>query len=414
MIEEKTKLKRELNLFQIVLYGLGNILGAGIYALIGIVAAKAGYFTPLSFIVALVLAVFTALSYMEFSSRCPLCSGEAYYIHKSFNMKWLSTLIGSLIAFAGLISSAVMLKAFVGYFKVFLDMPEMLLIIIVILLVGAISIWGINESVWVAATITVIETGGLLFIIFVAGKNLGDLPAQLPNLIPTASAEVWQSILIGAFIAFYAFIGFEDMVTIAEEVKEPKKNMPLALFFAFLGATVIYLLISFIAVLTIDPEILAYSNAPISLIYEMSTGKAPVVITIISMLAVLNGSLVQIIKASRMVYGMSIQKWLPKIFSSINSKTQTPIPATILVVIIILSLALIFPLEGLATATSFTVLTVFGLVNLGLFKIKREEAKGIVSDDQNFGESHIDFPKQIPFLGFIFSFAIIIFKIFNS
>lgn len=408
MQEAQTKLKRELGLVSTTLYGLGNILGAGIYALIGIVAAKAGYLTPLSFLIALVLAVFTALSYMEFSSRHPLASGEAYYIHKAFSMQSFSVLIGLMIAFAGLISSATMLRSFIGYFNIFFIVPSDILIVFVVMIIGGIAVWGISESVWIASAITLIELSGLLLVLWVSKSSLLTLPSHLPELVPPInSIEPWQGVFVGAFIAFYAFIGFEDMVTIAEEVKHPKITMPLAIFFAFIAATIIYISISLVSVLTIDPELLAYSNAPMSLVYEMSTGKEPVMITLISLFAVLNGSLVQIIKASRMLYGMSEQKWLPEIFAKVSPLTKTPIPATLTVTFIILVLALCFPLESLATATSYTVLTVFGIVNLGLLKIKITEKKSKIPVD------YLSMPKLIPLLGTVFSFAIIIFKIFN-
>lgn len=401
------KLKRDLNLLSISLYGLGNILGAGIYALIGIVAAKAGTFVPVSFLLALVLAIFTALSYMEFSSRYPLASGEAIYIHKAFSKQFLSVLIGLMIAFAGLVSAATMMRSFVGYFNVFLDAPANLLIIVLVILIGAIAIWGISESALLASVITLIEVSGLLLVVWVSKSAFLELPAKLPSLIPPADADIWQGIVLGTFIAFYAFIGFEDMVTVAEEVKDPEKTMPRAIFFAVVAATVVYLAISVTAVLVAEPSLLATSDAPMALIYEMSTGSAPVVITCISMFAVLNGALIQIIKASRMMYGMSKEKWLPEIFARVNSVTRTPVIATVLVTVIILVLALSFPLASLATATSFTVLTVFALINLALLKIKLEE-KG-----KKTTKTAISFPAIIPFLGFVFSSAIVVFKIFN-
>lgn len=413
MKSKDIKLKRELGLASTTLYGLGNILGAGIYALIGVIAIHAGYFTPISFIIALLLAFFTALSYMELSSRYPLSSGEAIYIFKAFSWKYFSVLIGLLIALAGLISSATMLKSFVGYFHIFSNIPSHILIISIVIVIGAISIWGINESVGLASAITLIEVAGLLMIIWVAKSHLINLPTELPKLIPPAEISIWNGIFIGAFVAFYAFIGFEDMVTIAEEVKKPRIHMPLAIFFALAIATVLYISVSIIAVLAINPTILAQSKAPMSLVYEASTNSKPILITLISMFAVLNGSLVQIVKASRLIYGMSVQKWLPKIFSNINPITRTPILATVIVTLIILFLALNFPIEKLAEATSFTVLLVFGVVNFALFKIKIQNRVDLIHVPEIQNQKIISFPVFIPFLGFLFSFAIIIFKILN-
>ena len=130
-----------------------------------------------------------------------------------------------------------------------------------------------------ATFITLVEVGGLLLILAVAGGSLAELPARLPELIPPPDGIVWQGILLGAFLAFYAFIGFEDMVNVAEEVKEPTRNLPLAILIAIGVSTLLYLLVALVAVLALPPAELAQSRAPLALIWERSTGSSPVVIS---------------------------------------------------------------------------------------------------------------------------------------
>lgn len=401
----QTKLKRTLTVLPTALYGLGNILGAGIYVLIGVIAGLAGYFTPLSFLIALFLALFTAFSYMEFSSRFPLSSGEAYYIFQGFKSEKVSQIVGLLIVLAGLVSAATLLRSFVGYFQVFFDLPTMFVISSAVLLMGLVAALNVDFSVKTASFFTLIEIFGLLIILWVARGSFVEMVNHHELLIPSFDLQIWQGILLGGFLAFYAFIGFEDMVTIAEEVKEPEKNMPKAIMLAFVIAIFLYITISLVAVYTVNPTLLSQSDAPMSLIYEQATGSVPVLITFIGIFAVVNGSLVQIIKVSRMLYGMSKEKWLPKIFSEINPKTQTPVKATIFITVLVLLLALFFPVVVLATTTSLITLLVFVLINLSLVNVKLRGLKK--------SKKLLSFPVWVPGLAFILSAAMVVFKLLN-
>jgi amino acid transporter len=185
---------------------------------------------------------------------------------------------------------------------------------------------------------------------------------------------------MGAFMAFYAYIGFEDMVNVAEEVKEPQRTLPLAILLALAISTLLYFLVSLVATLSIPVEALVRSDAPLALIYQSATGREPVLITQIALVAVVNGALIQIIMAARVFYGMAAQGWLPAVFSGlarVHAITRTPLLATGLVTTVVLVMALWLPLLTLARITSFIVLLVFALVNLALLVIKRRNPRPV-------------------------------------
>ena len=367
----KVELRRSLSLALITFYGLGTILGAGIYVLVGKVAGMAGMYAPLSFVLAAITAALSAFTYMELCSRYPLAGGAAVYAQQGIGLRWLSILVGLLIVLSGLVSAATISRGFVGYFRVFFEIPEILIIIGAVTALALLAAWGIAQSVVAAAVATVIEVGGLLLIIGVAYASFGALPERLPELVPPFEFAAWQGIFLGGFLAFYAFIGFEDMVNVAEEVKNPKRNLPRAILLAIVISTILYLAVSLAAVLVLPLERLSASEAPLALMFEQSTGASPKVMASISLFAVINGALIQIIMAARMLYGMSREGWLPKGIGRINPRTQTPVVATILVSLAVLVLALTVPLVTLAKVTSFAVLAVFAIISLALIRMKR-------------------------------------------
>ena len=370
---EEIELKRALNLAFLTFYGLGTILGAGIYVLVGKVAGIAGLYAPAAFLVAAVVAAMTALSYAELASRFPKSAGEAIYVQEGFGVRALSIVVGLLLVLSGLVSSATLANGFVGYFDVFVDAPRWLVITLLIAALSALAIWGIAESAIAAAIATLIEIAGLVLIVAVSTESLATLPARLPELVPPIDAGAWAGIAAGAFLAFYAFIGFEDMVNVAEEVKDPRRTLPQAIILTMVLSTVLYLLVATAAVLALPLHELAATDAPLALMFERATGQAPVAIAAIGLFAVVNGALVQIIMGARVLYGMSRARWLPRWFGRVHAQRRTPHHATAFVAGAVLTLALWLPLITLARATSFTVLVVFALIHAALLRIKRRE-----------------------------------------
>ena len=393
------RLDRSLGLGLITLYGLGNILGAGIYVLIGEVIGVAGMGTPVAFILAAVIAALTAFTYGELAARFPVSAGEAVYVQEAFARRWLSMAVGLLIASAGMVSAATLARGFTGYFRVLADLPDALLIVCLIAVLGFIAAWGIKSSARVAAALTLIEAGGLVMIVVVAGDNLVTVPEHLPRMVPFTGDTAAAGLLLGAFLAFFAFIGFEDMINVAEEVEHPERNLPLGILIALAVSTLIYLLVVLCSLTSVPMDVLAGSDAPLALVYEHATGRSPVVISAIGLLAVVNGALVQIIMAARIFYGMSVKGWLPRALGAVNPRTRTPVISTLVVSAIVVTLALWFPLVHLAGTTSFLVLAVFGLVNLALVVLKRRQSRIV---------GVIPCPLWVPVAGAITSFGLLL------
>lgn len=366
-------LKRDVGLSLFVLYGVGNIVGAGIYVLVGKVAGEAGLLAPFAFVLAALIAGLSGLSYGELGARYPVSAGEAVYVYRAFNRRALSVAVGLLIALAGLVSAATMARGFVGYLSEFLYAPVWLVVSMLLTVLTLIALRGIAESARVAAALALVGVCGLLWVVAVASPNLANLDSlSLADTIPLTGLA-WQGVLGGAFLAFYAFIGFEDMVNIAEEVKQPQRTIPRGIVLAFVVSTLLYVLVVVAAIATIPPATLAASEAPLADVYRLATGRPAVLISLVSLAAVINGALIQIIMASRIFYGMSCNGWLPAFFSEVSPRTHIPVRATLFAGTLVLVLALILPLVSLAKTTSGMVLMVFVMINLSLLRIKRRE-----------------------------------------
>ena len=399
----ETTLKRTVTLPFLVFYGMGTILGAGVYVLVGQVVGYSGYYAPISFILSAFLASFTGLSYSELASRIPRNAGEVAYINEAFSSKIFASIVGYLVILTGIISSATIAKGFAGYLNVFISIPDPLVIILLILFLGGIACWGISESMFTVSVITLIEIIGLLVVIFVLGDNLGKLPSRIENYIPALDEGIWSGIFLGAFLAFYAFIGFEDMVNIAEEAVSPEKTIPRAIIISVVLSTLLYFMVALIATLAVPLEQIAASKAPLADILTQKGEFFPYLISIISLIAIVNGSLVQIIMASRIFYGMSSQGLLHSSMGRLNIKTRTPLNATILVSGIVLIFCFVMPLKTLAETTSFIIVSIFILINLALIRIKMKTP----------GKKAIfNVPYIIPILGLVFSSLFITGKIF--
>jgi len=403
MSNTNIQLQRKLTVPLVTFYGIGTILGAGIYVLIGKVAAYAGMYTPVAFLLALMLAAFSALSYAEFSARFPLSAGEAVYIYKGLNCRSLSVFIGICICLASATSVATLLHGVVGYLSVLIEISELFVIVGLALLMGLIVSWGISESVILTTIMTLIGMAGLLLIIWVARDNLNQLPSRLHEMVPTFKLSIWEGILLGSFIAFYAFLGFEDMVNVAEEVRNPQRNLPLAIILALVITTLFYIAISVVCVLSLPTTQLAQTDAPLAMLYSNITGRSPITITLISLVSILNGALIQIIKASRILYGMSRQGWLPSLFGRVNAWTHTPLYATFFATGSVLLFALSFPLLDLVKLSSFITLFVFALINFSLWRLKVREpvVEGIFT-----------IPCWIPIVGFFTSSSFVLYQLF--
>ncbi|MDH5392964.1 MAG: amino acid permease [Gammaproteobacteria bacterium] len=389
-------LQRRLSLTQMVLYGLGTTIGAGIYALVGELAAISGYMAPAAFLMASLMAGLTALSFAELSSRYPRAAGASLYVKQGFGSDTLALFVGLLVFLAGVISSAALINAFTGYLAQFFELHRFITILIIALTIGLLAAWGIAESVFIASLITLIEIGGLLLIIFNSQSVFADLPSQWHKLMPGTDSANWWAIYAGALLGFYAFIGFEDMVDVAEEIHNVRRNLPLAIIITLSVTTLLYMLIMLAAVLAMPPQQLAKENAPLIALYRHFSGEHGFLLNIIAMFAIINGVLIQTIMASRVLYGLSCRGHLHVSLSQVHYFTRTPLIATALAISCVFVFALLGDLSTLAETTSLLMLCIFSLVNLALWRIKRRNPRppGIIV-----------LPACLPVLGFFVSAA---------
>ncbi len=368
--DKSPRLARRLNLVLLTLYGLGTTVGAGIYVLVGKVAGRAGLYAPVSFILAALLAAFTAAAYAELSARYPRSAGEAVYVREGFGRPGLATIVGGLVVITGTISSAALVVGFAGYFGQLITVPASVATIGLVVVLALLAIWGISESVTIAATVTVVEVGGLLLVVWAGRDALSDPSMAFELLTPAFDMSIWTGIVAGSFLAFFAFIGFEDMVNVAEEVKNPTRTLPRAIVLTLIVTTVLYVAVAMVAVATLVPSELALADAPLVAVYERASAGDGTVIVMIGTLAVVNGALIQVIMASRVIYGMAAQGWLPGALARINRRTRTPVLASTAVSGVVLGLALLFDVERLAEATTMVTLAVFTTINASLVRIK--------------------------------------------
>jgi amino acid transporter len=401
----ESQLKRIVTLPFLVLYGLGTMVGGGFYALVGKVAGEAALFAPVALLCSGVLALLSGLAIAELASRFPDSSGPVRYIKEGFGRDWLARTVGVLMILTGVVSAAALAVATVGFLQDFVVVPEKPAIALLVLGMGAVAAWGIGKSVAVVTVITLIEVGALLYAGVVAEADLVDVARQWREFVPPLEATAWVGIFSGAFLAFYAFIGFEDMATMAEEVKDARRTLPRAIVISLLLSIVLYVLVSMIAVASVGPATLAGSNTPVAAMVQGHSWYSTTGLGIVSLLTGLNGALVQIIMASRVVYGMArdadapAPAWLAKV----SPRTRTPLRATALITAVIMLLAVLFPLTTLAKVTSAIILVVFGTLNVALWAIKRRDP-----DREGTG---LRLPLWLPVVGALSSAAVLVFQL---
>ena len=377
----------------LTLYGLGTILGAGIYVVIGEVAGAAGLLTPFAFVLAALVASLTALSFSELTARIPDAGGPIDHAREAFGRRGLCIAIGWGLTATGVVSAATILTGFERYASLFIDLPALLTITLVTLGLGAVAIAGMRESAWFMAVTTLLGIGGLAYVVWVAVPSMGDAPLVLADTVADLEAGLLVGLFLGAFLAFYSFIGFEDMANLAEEVRDVKRNLPRAIIAAVVISLVIYALVAVAATSVLSPDDLALAHAPLVAVVE-ARGHPGEPLGLISLFIIVNGALGQIIMATRLVMDMGRdRRGAPAILGRIHPRTHTPMIATALITVAVLMLALFLPLKTLANLTSAIMLAVFVTVNASLIVLKRR--------GQPEGVPNV--PRWIPWLGLVLS-----------
>lgn len=357
-------LRRVLTLWPLIFYGLGIIVGAGIYVAIGAVMARAGDSAPVSFLLAGVAAALTGLCYAELGSRFPEASGGVSYVRHGFGSDRLANATGIAITVAVAVAAASIARGTAHYLGVLVPLPEPVLIAGVIVLFTGVALAGVQSSVCIAATMGCIEIAGLIVATAMGLISASDF--HMPDLLPV-TIDGWKLTLSGAFIAFFAFIGFETLANLAEEVKEPRRTLPLGILSAVAASVLLYFAVA-LAVLVSG----ASGEQPLLALFS-GTGAA--MFAVVGTIAVANGVLVQIVMLARLFYGMARTGNLPAVLARVHPRTQTPAPATLLAGGIVLVTALAVPFEKLLVLTNAMTLGIFTLVALALWRVKRRREK---------------------------------------
>jgi basic amino acid/polyamine antiporter, APA family len=365
---EQTKLKRTLGFWQASIAGIGIILGAGIYALIGVAAGSAGPALWLSFAIAGFIAALTGLSYAELSSIFKKNAAEYDYIEKAMN-KYLAWIIAVMINFAAIFTAAAVALGFGGYFQGITGISIFWSATILIILLGAINLLGIKPTITLNAIFTFIEAAGLIFIIFLGIKHWGTV-----DLLHMPSG--FQGVLQSAALVFFSFLGFEAIVKLTEETKNPSKNIPKAVIFSIGITTLIYILVAVSAVSLVSWESLAQSTSPLADAARAGLGSYTfIIMAIIALFSTTNTVLMEIITSSRMIYGMARRHAFPSIFGAVNKATQTPHYAIVVVTLLAFTFLLFQNIERVASlANLFTFLT-FAAVNFATIILRKTHKK---------------------------------------
>lgn len=372
------RLKRSLGLVALTIYGVGDILGAGIYALVGEVTGAAGIWSWLSFLVSMSVAGMTAFAYCELVTRFPRSGGESTFALHAFRKSWVAFLIGWMVFCSGVFSMSSVTHACANYVQGLLPgTPAWPLWILFLAAIAALNFRGMRESSLANIAFTLIEFSGLLLIILVGASVWLSGDAVVPTALDQPVVEATEfsgiatGVLSGAAIAFFAFVGFEDMINVAEEVREPERIFPKAILLAVSICGTIYILVALASLAVLPPQELADAEAPLlAVVQQAAPWVPPWLYTVVALIAVSNTGLLNSIMASRLIYGMSTHGLLPRWFDRVHESTQTPHRAVLVIFVVGLLLVFSGTLSHLAATTSFLLLLVFVVVNVSLIRLR--------------------------------------------
>jgi APA family basic amino acid/polyamine antiporter len=405
---EHPDLKRGIGPWLLLFFVLGDIVGAGIYALVGEVGALVGGAIWTAFLCAFVLAIFTAASYAELVTKYPRAGGSATYVNNAFRRPFVSFMVAFAVMASGITSACTLTLAFSGdYLSQFISVPIIAAAVVFMLLITGINFYGISESVRINVILTCVEITGLILIILIGiaalGGGTGD-PGRAFEF--KEGTSVLSAILAGTVLAFYALIGFDDSVNVAEETQHPSRNYPRAIFGALLLAGVIYLLVTFTTSMVVPTGILAESSGPLLEVVERGPIAIPTqLFAAIALLAVSNGALINMIMASRIIYGMGDQGVMPTVFSSVHPGRRTPwvsiaFTAAIALVVLVTIGRNDEALGTLGSTTVVLLLIAFVMVNISVLVLRRDEV----------GHEHFRAPTAFPVLGAVVAAALLIYQ----
>jgi APA family basic amino acid/polyamine antiporter len=361
--ESSRTLKRTLGLAETTLGGVGIILGAGIYALVGEVAGKAGNAMWISFLMAGGMAAIVGLGYAELASAFPKAGADYEYTRRALGLR-AAFVVGWLIVIGNIVAAAAVALAFGGYLSELIDVAATPTAVVALVVATLIAFYGVKEAVWTSVVMTLVEAAGLIFIIVIGIPDLGSV-----DLLDTSDGAA--GIFSGAALVMFAFIGFEQVATLAEETKDASRVVPKALLLAVGVTASIYLLVAIASVSVLGWEDLSASDAPLATVAEEAIGSSAFdLVAIIALFSTANTVLLVLVAASRLIYGMAATEALPRFLAWIHPGVRTPARAILLCLVISVGFALSGDLALVAGATNFAVFIGFGAVNVSLIVLR--------------------------------------------
>lgn len=355
-------------------YVLGDVLGSGIYALVGIMAAEVGGAFWTSFLVGITVALLTGFAYAELITKYPQAAGAALYVNKAFKNNFLTFTVTFCMLSASIAAAGALALVFGGdYFQSFIELPTTWVAIGFIVLLALLNFRGISESVWATVIMTLIEFTGLIIVLLVGAVVLGNGDANLSQPFQFNEGNTALVVLGGAAVAFFAMTGFENAANVAEETHNPSKVFPRALIGGMAVAGLLYLLVSFTASMVAPVGRLAESES--ALLEVVKAGPIPIpalVFSAIALVAVTNTTLVALVAQSRIMYGMARQGVVPRVFSRTHSSRRTPWVAIVFCTAVVLVLLVTADVTKLANVTVLFLITVYGLVCAAALVLRRD------------------------------------------
>ncbi len=393
-------LHRVMGPWLLLLFIVGDILGTGIYALTGQVAKQVGGVVWLPFLVAFVVAMVTAFSYLELVTKYPRAAGAALYAHKAFGIHFVTFLVAFAVMCSGITSASTASRAFAanlsGAFDLGLDTGTGITLVGLgfMAMVAAINLRGVSESVKFNVLLTCVELTGLLIIIFIGLTAImggeGDF-SRVTQFNAASDRSAFWSVIGATTLAFFAMVGFEDSVNMAEECKDPVRHFPKVLLAGLVITGVIYVLVSISAVALVAPEQLGEGETPLLKVIEAGAPNFPVgVFGAITMFAVANSALINMLMASRLLYGMSREGVLPPILGKVHAKRRTPYVAIGFTTLLAFGLiTFVGEVPALGGTTALLLLCVFTVVNVAVLVLRRDTVE----------HKHFRTPTFLPVLG---------------
>ncbi|GAA4021468.1 APC family permease [Allokutzneria multivorans] len=370
-------LNRSVTTPLLFLFILGDILGAGVYVLVGEVAGQAGGAVWVPLLVALFLAMLTAGSYAELTTKYPRAGGAAHYAGRAFG-PFAAFLVGFCMLAAGVVSVAALALGFAGdYLSQFVTLPTLLVAAVFLAALALLNARGIKESLRANMVATLVEVSGLLLVVVLGIVVIARGDADLGRLAQLGTAEhgPLSAVLAGAVLAYYSFVGFETSVNVAEETVDPRRSYPRALFGALAFAGVVYLAVGSVAATVVPPEVLASSSGPLLEVVRIAGGVPTWIFGLVALVAVANGALLTGIMSSRLAYGMARDGLLPAVLGRVLPKRRTPWVAIAVTAMLSLLLALTGDVASLASTLVLLLLVVFFAVNIAVLVLRREEVE---------------------------------------